>query len=155
IQDSNDGQFSECNTRGMRPDSQSETATATPKANVLAGVALPSRSAYSSSAAPHKPLNIRDKMAADVNRCTNVATLALSLRAARAFSVSGEVDGFLSESGAVWTVNTVVHVTIAALQIDEPMWILSREFVQDKPGGQRTRLTLIPLGALTLGDLAS
>jgi hypothetical protein len=33
------------------------------------------------------------------------------------------------------------------------MWILERELMQDRSGGQRTRLKLIPKGALVLGEI--
>lgn len=152
IEDSNEGQFSECTVRGLRPDDAAEKATATPTAQYTAIQHLPSRPTYTSTTAPFKPLLIKDKLATDATRCASVAKLALSLRARKAFSITGTVDGFISARGSVWTVNTVAMVTIAVLGISEPMWILSKTHTQDRTGGQRTQLTLLPLGALVLGD---
>lgn len=153
IEDSNEGQFSECNVRGLRPDDASETMTGTPVGTMTSLQFLPKRPPYTSTTAPYKPLLVKDKLATDADRCASVAKLALSLRARKAFSITGTVDGFLSKRGAVWTVNTVAMVTIAVLGISEPMWILQKVHTQDRQGGQRTQLTLIPLGALTLGDM--
>lgn len=153
IEDSNEGQFSQCDVRGLRPDDDAETATATPTGTLTSLEFMPKRPPYVSTVAPYKPLLVKDKLATDATRCLSMARLALSLRARRAFSITGTVDGFISAKGAVWTVNTVAMVTIAALGISEPMWILSKTHMQDRPGGQRTQLTLIPLGALVLGDL--
>lgn len=152
IEDSNEGQFSECSVRGLRPDDAAETATATPTAIFTASEFMPRRPPYTSTTAPHKPLRVKDKLATDATRCASVARLALSLRARKAFSITGTVDGFISAKGAVWTVNTVANVVIGVLGIREPMWILSKQMMQDRQGGQRTQLTLLPLGALVLGD---
>jgi prophage tail gpP-like protein len=155
VQDSNEDQFSDAEVRGNRGSKKGETATATPKGAFTSLELNAARPPYKSDVAPHKPLFLKDKGAADAERCRTMAQLALGLRARKAFSVTGVVDGFVSTTGSIWTVNTVAHVTLAADGLDEPMWILSREFMQDRKGGQRTQITLLPLGALILGDMPS
>jgi prophage tail gpP-like protein len=53
----------------------------------------------------------------------------------------------------VWQVDTVANVVCEAFGINEPMYVLERELSQDRNSGQRTRLKLIPLGALVLGEI--
>jgi prophage tail gpP-like protein len=59
----------------------------------------------------------------------------------------------VSATGAVWSIDTIARVYCEAFDIDEDMWILQRELMQDRSGGQRTRLKLIPKGALVLGEI--
>jgi prophage tail gpP-like protein len=155
IEDTNDEQFSECTVRGSRSDSAGSTATATPTTTVFAADLPAGERLYRSTAANYKPLFIKDKNSRDAVRCKAAATRALGLRAARAYVVRGAVDGFISSTGRVWTPNTMVHVTVEAEGLNEDMWLLGREFSQDRSGGQVTALELIPKGALVLGDLPS
>ena len=113
----------------------------------------PDHPAYSATAAPYKPLLITDKNARDAEACARVATLALGLRAANARSVTGSVDGFVSMTGRVYNVNTVAWVVVEADGIDEDMWVSEVVRTLDRNGGQKTRLTLLPLGALVLGEM--
>jgi prophage tail gpP-like protein len=53
----------------------------------------------------------------------------------------------------VWSVDTVVTVSIPSEGIQEPMWILEREFRMSDGDGSKTRLKLLPLGSLLLGDV--
>lgn len=64
----------------------------------------------------------------------------------------GEVDGFVSSTGRIWQVDTIARVVVAAYDLDEEMWVLERVLTQDVGQGQKTRLTLIPKGALVLGE---
>ncbi len=153
VEDSNNGQYSECTVRGVASDDAGTTESGTPTATVTAAEMNPGRPAYTSTGAAHKPLILKDKNARDRARCRSVAKLALGMRARSAFSITGEVDGFIAATGAVWAINTTVRVAIEVEDIDETMWILERTFLQDRDGGQRTRLKLLPLGALVLGDI--
>jgi hypothetical protein len=153
IHDSNDDQYSESQVRGVQQDKPDQDSTERPVARVKATDVLPARSAYSSFAASHKPKIGKDSNARDAARCRSVAKLELGLRAVNAFTVSGEVDGWISKTGRVWTVDTVANVYVEAEGIDEPMWVMERTLMQDPGGGQRCRLKLCPLGALILGEL--
>lgn len=153
IESTNDGQFSECVCRGCSPDVFGQKQSGRPKSTVPA-TAVGARAQYSSSAAPYKPRILTDKHSRDAERTASVAKLAMGLAAAKAFVVTGEVDGLVSRERRLWTVDTIAQVTIEAADINEPMWILEREWILDG-SGQRTRLKLIPKGALVLGDLPS
>jgi hypothetical protein len=152
VHDSNAGQFSECVVRGQRADT-GDPATARPVARVTEAELHPGRPSYTSFAAAYKPKIFKDKNARDRARALSVAKLELGLRAAQAFWVSGEVDGFLSSSGRIWQTDTLVHTFVELEELDEPMWVLERLLRQDDKGGQRTRLKLLPKGALVLGDV--
>jgi hypothetical protein len=153
LSDTNENQFSECRVRGNRNDKAGSTQTSPPDATVNAADLFPNRPAYKSFAAAYKPLIIKDKSTCSHERALSVAKLAMGKRAQNAFSVSGEVDGFVSVSGKVWTVGTIAEVRIEAIGFAEPMFILERTLMQDKNGGQRCRMRLIPLGTLVLGDV--
>lgn len=155
IADTNDNQFSECRVRGERSDKSGTTQTARPDATVKASELFPDRPPYRSVAAAHKPLILRDKNAGSIERCQSVAKLALGIRAKDAFVVEGEVDGFVSTTGRVWTPNTIANVRIDALNFSEPMFLLERVLTRTRDGGDKTQLKLIPRGALVLGDLPS
>lgn len=174
IDDSNEGQFSECVVRGVAGDSGGQTRSTQPIGRVVTAdpvVSLGSEAfaavprhledfgghTYRSvaSVAPYKPRFIRDKNARDKDRCINVAKLVLGMAASKAYVLTCEVDGMRSKDGKVWTVDTIATVVIEAFAINEPMWILERTLVIDRNGGQKTRLKLIPVGSLVLGDLPS
>lgn len=153
LDDTNEGQFSEARVRGQMPDRYHATRAARPTATFSAadlgdGTFL----SYKSSVAPFKPKIILDKNARDRDRCTSVAMLALGHPARKAFTVTGEVAGFSATTGSVWNVDTIATVQLDALGIKADMWILEREFKQDRRGGQTTRLVLIPKGFLVLGE---
>lgn len=156
IHDTNEGQFSEAVCRGERDDNNPDvTQTARPEATVKATDLNAKRPAYSAdpAAAGYKPYIMRDKNARDVKRCKNVATMALGLKAKEAFTIDGEVDGFRAKTGALWAVNTTVHTYIAEEDIDEKMWVAERTFTEDKNGGQKTKVKVLPLNALRLGEI--
>lgn len=154
IIDTNEGQFSECAVRGQKVDVSSQTATARPVAVVKSTDVNAARPPYSSDIAVYKPRIVIDKSARDNDRTKSVGKLALGLAAKDAFTVSGTVDGFVAQTGAIWSIDTAARVFIAG-RIDEDMWILSRTLMQDVNEGQRTQVTLIPKGALVFGDLPS
>jgi hypothetical protein len=151
VHETNEGQFSECTVRGQRLLDPDQAAAARPHA-VAASSVLPGRSAYRSPWAPYKPKFFKDKSAPGSPQAANVAHFELGMRAATAFGIEGEVDGWLSRSGAIWQVNTVARVFHERRGIDEAMWLSELTRHEDGDAGQRTRLHFIPLGALILGD---
>jgi len=153
IEDTNEGQFSECRVRGNPNDKAGTTQTSAPDVTVTAAELFPNRPAYKSTAASYKPLIIKDKNARDRDRALSVAKLAMGKRAQNAFVISGEVDGFVSTAGRVWTAGTIGNVRIDAVGFREPMFMLERHFSQSTSSGQRCRVRLIPVGALVLGDV--
>jgi len=106
---------------------------------------------YKSDFQPYKPKFSEDKMSRDVERCQTFAELMLGLRAPGGFKIACSVAGFQAASGAMWTPNTVVRVIIKKLDIDEDMWIFSRQFSATRASGQITSLVLLPLNSLILG----
>jgi hypothetical protein len=106
---------------------------------------------YKSDFQPYKPKFSEDKMSRDIERCQTFAELMLGLRAPGGFKISCSVAGFVAASGAMWTPNTVVRVIIKKLDIDEDMWIFSRQFSASRTSGQITSLVLLPLNSLILG----
>ena len=166
LRQSNEGLYSEVVVRGASVDGKGKTQTGQPMARVaVEGATRPTdapfakavsttvpagNSAYSSTTAPYKPRYVLDKDCRDDERCRNAATLIHGSRAAQAYWLQGTVDGLVSHTGRVWAPDTVARVYVAALDMDEEMWILDRSFeVDDK--GERTSLRLIEKGALTLG----
>lgn len=155
VTDTNDEQFSEYIVRGHRPSKRKTTRAAPPKGTTKPAELNTKRPQYRSEVAPHKPHNIFDKKARDAERCKNVAQFAMSLRAAEAFVVEGRVDGFVSKTGRIWTVDTLCDVFIEPADVNETLWILERTLTQTREGGQMTDLKLIQKGALVLGQLPS
>ena len=153
IEDTNENQFSECRVRGNPNDKAGTTQTSAPDVTVTSNFLFPNRPAYKSTAASYKPLIIKDKNARDRDRALSVAKLAMGKRAQNAFVISGEVDGFVSTTGRVWTAGTLGNVRIDAIGFREPMLMLERHFSQNPSSGQRCRVRLIPLHALVLGDV--
>jgi prophage tail gpP-like protein len=153
IVDTNDQQYSSCTVRGQGGDKRGQTRSARPEAIIQASNQFTNRVTYkSSTAAPFKPLILMDKRSRDAERCTNRAIRALGSRGKDAFSITVTVDGVISSTGVPWQVDTVARVIIEAIGLDEPMWILERTMMLSRDGGQSTRIKLIPLGALVLGD---
>ncbi len=152
VHETNDGQFSEVTVRGQRPVDPDQAQTARPHGSVKAVDVLPHLSAYHSTLAPYKPKFFKDKSAADPLRSANVAHFELGMRAAQAYYVEGEVDGWVSAGGAIWTPNTCGRVVVEPEDLDAVMWLSEVTRHQSSDGGQYTRLHWIPLGALILGD---
>jgi hypothetical protein len=158
IIDTNDGQFSSCECRGVRRDREGSTQSAEPKSTVLTTDLSTKFPPYVSSHAPHKPKYLLDKSAADVRRAKNTATLALGLPAKNAFIVRGTVDGMVSRTGRLWASDTIANVYIEApvvrgTGLNDTMYLLSKTFRQDRSGAQSTALDFIPRGALQLGEV--
>lgn len=156
--DTNDGQFSECECRGVRRDQENSTQSNEPKATVLTTDLSADFPPYVSDYAPFKPKYLLDKSAHDVKRAKNTATLALGLAAKNAFVIRGTVDGMVSRTGALYASDTIGNVYIEApivrgKSFSQPMYLLTKTFKQDRNGGQSTDLEFIPKGALQLGDV--
>lgn len=153
VHETNDGQFSECRVRGQSNDKPGATTTARPDATVQAADVVHKLAAYRATGATFKPLILTDKSCTSYERALSVAKLALGGRAKDAWVLTGEVDGLVSQTGRVWTVNTIATTRIDVLDFNEPLWVLERALTQDPNGGQKTALKLIPPGALILGDI--
>lgn len=156
IEDTNDDQFSSCTVSGLAPDKRGKTRTSKPQVEVVQTIDRGGlRTPYTSTVAPYKPLIIKDKSARDNEQCERVATLAMGLRASKSYSITGEVDGFVSSTGRVWSIDTLARVVVEADGVDETMYLVARTLMQSRDGGQRTRLRFIPRGSLVLGELPS
>lgn len=173
VTETNDGQYSEVVVVGEALDKKGQTRSNIPGVRMVVDnmaqyvpakapfQKLPytpltsGRHSYWSQAvtAVYKPIFHKDRSARDNERTKNVALIVMGSRGANSFQVRCSVDGLISETGKVWTINTMAHVRIGALGIDENMWIMERQIDVDRRGGQRTTLTLIPKGALVLGEI--
>lgn len=175
IFDTNDDQFSECVVRGETVDDAESTYAARPQARyilessktavdkftqpvpfskVKATTFPDDRFTYraSASVSPYKPKILRDKMGGDSESCLSVAKHVIGMRAAKAFKVTGEVDGWISDTGRIWSIDTIGRVVVAADEFDEEMWMLERVLLMDRDGSQRARLTWIPKDSLIIGN---
>lgn len=168
IDDTNEGQFSEVVVIGKEPDKAGQKSATAPTTGIaiegssrppgapfenVALTTIPAgRHTYrSEGGAAYKPKFRFDKKARDKKWALNMATIMHGARSSQAFQVHGTVDGFLSTTGCIWTSGTVVRVVIAEEEIDESMFVLANTKTAGEQG-QRTELTLIPLGSLVLGQ---
>jgi hypothetical protein len=168
IKDSNDGQFSEIVLVGKEADKRGQkSATAPTSGIIIADTTRPSgipfekvqlteipagRNTYvSTGGAAFKPKYRFDKKARDKTRALVMATVMHGARSQNAYQIQCTVDGMLSSTGAIWTAGTIARVIIDEEGIDDDMWILECTKSADIRG-QRTALTLIPKGALILGE---
>jgi len=167
ISDTNDGQFSEVVLLGEATDKAGQTRANRPVYRAQVGDAIDrngtpyqdasteklraGRHSYlSDEGAVYKPKIVVDKRTRDASMAKLVAGLAMGTRAANAYQLRCSVDGVRARTGAVWTVNTMVDVSIPILGINEPMFILERQISVSRTGGQVTSLTLIPKYSLVL-----
>jgi len=111
------------------------------------------RPLYTSTVAAYKPKIVKDKNSRDSARALSTAKLALTKGALSAYTVTVEVPSLVSQTGRVWAVDTIARIYSDAEGLDEEMWVLSRELMQTRQDGQSTKLTMIPKGALVLGDI--
>lgn len=164
-EESNEGQFSFYVAEGKASNNAGATSASKPIGGVVvpgleptsgpyADVTLeplrPGRHLYSSTAQPYKPRFWHDKKSRDKERCLSFARCMQAARGESGFSVRHAVDGFISRTGAIWTIDTVGRVVVADAEIDENMWLFETTKIQDRSGGQRTELVWIPLYALDL-----
>ena len=167
VVETNDGQFSHCVVSGASHHDRTRSQSTAPFGAVAWDNYAPPTTgfgeevtfeplpaalhAYRSQGAAYKPLFRRDKKAADADRCSNWAARLIGYRAASAWQLKAEVDGWVSAEGLVWSVDTIASVYLedfGGLRAD--LWIHEVERSLDSEGGQKTRLTLIPKGALVL-----
>jgi hypothetical protein len=152
IRDTNEGQFSECCVRGQSPENPDATTTSRPVGLVRSGDVNADRPPYRSEIAVYKPKVLKDKSARDLSRANSTAKLVLGMAARSAFVVAGSVDGWVSRTQRIWTVNTLARVVVEKDEIDETMFLLNRTLIQEPSGGQYVRLEFVPKGYVVLGD---
>lgn len=167
VHDSNDGLFSEIVVRGAAPDDDGPTVTALPIARVGSVTGTRPDGApygkvpiaplkytqhhYSSTAAAFKPKYVLDKECRDAKRCRDTARMIHGMHMKEAFWVTGSVDGFRAQTGAIWTPNTIAATFIESADLDERLWVMERTLEQTA-GTKRTHFKLLPRGALSLGE---
>jgi prophage tail gpP-like protein len=169
ITETNDGVFSEYVFRGVAKDAKGQKRATRPVHRLrVEGIPDPpveapfsdartttvpvGRHSYKSdSGAVFKPFYRLDKFARDLTQCETMCNRAHGRKSERSFTVEGEVDGLISTTGRVWSVDTTARVRIDQADIDETMWITEVTKTADRRGGQKTRLKLIPLNSLILG----
>ena len=112
-----------------------------------------SRHYYKSESQPFKPKYVDVKDCYSLERCATYAELMFGLKNIGGYRVQCSVDGFVSNTGYLWTPNTLTRFVVDYLGINENMWIFGRAFRCDASQGQTTSLTLMPVGALVLGKI--
>jgi prophage tail gpP-like protein len=168
IRDSNDGQYSDIVVRGVAPDKKNQKYTGRPHFEISSGAYVDLRSdgnhelyrgagsAVVTKAklyAPNfKPLYIQDDSTRDITYARNAALLAFGLRAPKAYQINGTVDGLVSATGRVWTIDTICNVAIPQISLNEDMWLMERTLRSNRSVGQQTDLRFIPKGFLTIGE---
>jgi hypothetical protein len=152
VRETNAGQFAQTEVIGMRHLAAGDSNVARPRALVKAEDVIPARCRYRSSAAPFKPFTYKDKSSRDANQAQNAALFELGMRAKDAYVVTGDVDGWISRTGRIWTAGTMGRVVVELEDLDDPMFLLERTLHLDAGQGQRASLAWIPKGALILGE---
>jgi len=115
----------------------------------------------------YKPKFIVDKGSQDVERCRNMAFMAMFLNTSKGFKFECSVDGIRSRSGAFWAVNSMCDVETDLFQVKRGIdpesgerlvdgsfsarMLIIEKTVTVNTDGQRTDLTLIPEFSLRLG----
>lgn len=150
--DSNEGQFTFCETSGASSDDSGSTQSHTPRARVHSREINSSRPPFrSTESVNYVPCFHRDTNCKDTNRAESISRLVLGLKAEGAYQLNGTVHGLVSSNGTPWTIDTLVRVYVPKLGLDEVMWISERTMRVDASGGQRTELTILPRNYVTLG----
>ncbi len=166
--ETNDNVFSEIVVRGASKDKKGQKSSSRPVHRLtVAGADRPADAAFTDvpsstipqarftyrsegGAAAFKPFYKSDKFCRDEEFTKTFAHRIMGRHAENAFTVEGTVDGLISATGRVWTIDTVCKVKIDTLDIDENMWILETVKSMDRDGAQKTKLKLIPLNSLIL-----
>lgn len=164
--DTNSGQFSHIVVRGEKADQPGATSAAPPIGGVRAFGYTPEagtpfadavyeelregRHSYASADHPYKPKFWLDKKGRDQERCLSFARSMAAARGKSGFEVDCTVDGLISKTGRVWTVDTVGRVVIAPLELDESMYLLETTKSGTRGGGQTTSMKWVPLYSLDL-----
>lgn len=169
LEEDNESTYSEVIVRGDTPDGAQQKTAGRPLARVLydtsytppdaalkdtPATTIPShRGSYRSTSQRYKPLIVTDKLASDAKAAVSRGKRILGRSAEKAWVFTCEVDGLISNTGRVWRVDTCVSVLCEDCAIDEPLWVLETTKTGDRQRGQRTKLKLIPLHSLILGDV--
>lgn len=169
LEEDNDPVYSEVIVRGDTPDGGGQKSTGRPLARVIYDnsytpsdaflkdtptTTIPAHTGtYTSTSQRYKPLIVTDKLSRDAKLAVSRAKRIHGRTSENAWVLTCEVDGLVSNTGRVWTVNTVVDVVCREFNISEPLWVLETTKTGDRQSGQRTKLKLIPLGSLVLGDV--
>lgn len=154
--DSNEGQFTYCETIGAASDDEGETRSNTPRARVNSrDINFDKPPFRITQTVNHCPLTHRDTSCRDNAQAERVSKLVLGLKAENAYQITGDVHGLVSRDGTPWTVDTLCRVYLPKLGIDDVMWISERTMKGNARNGQSTSLTLLPRGYVTLGDIPS
>jgi len=164
--DSNEGQFSHYVARGELADKPGATSASPPIAGVKTpGFVVPAgspfesitytelrdgRQNYRSEAHPYKPKFWLDKKARDQERCASMARSMAAVRGQSGFEVTGTVEGLISRSNRLWSIDTVGRVVVSERELDENMWLVETTRTATRQGGQTTKLKWIPLYSLDL-----
>jgi prophage tail gpP-like protein len=164
--DTNDGQFSHYVVVGKAPKGAKATSASPPVSGVIIPdytldadlpfgkdkfeALKPGRHLYRSRFSPYKPHMMRDDKCRDVDRCVSWARMVAMQRAASGFQVKCTVDGLVSKTKHIWTIDTVGRVVVNDIAIDERMWLLETTKHAKRQGGQHTELTWVPLNSLDL-----
>ncbi len=95
----------------------------------------------------YRLLYFRDKDARTQEQLDNATMRAIAERLKATLTYEVELRGFTDpESGATWSVDTVVNIADAICGVNEPMWIYNRTFSYAPGSGARTRLKCLRLG---------
>ena len=166
ITDTNDNSFSEVVVRGAAQDRKGQRSASRPIHRMsVEGLARPigapftdvqtstvpaGRHTYrSDSGAVFKPKYKLDKFSRDRKFCKTLCHRIHGRNSEAAYVIECEVDGLISSTGRIWTVDTVARVVIDHADIDEDMWVLETTKKMSR-NGQSTALKLIPLNSLIL-----
>lgn len=90
-----------------------------------------------------RPAFLHDEESKTYDQLVRFARREMSERTRKSFTAHYSIRGHRFDSGAVPTVDTMVHVYDEVVGIDEPLWILSRTLKRSRSGGTTTDLELI------------
>jgi prophage tail gpP-like protein len=99
----------------------------------------------------YRPMTIHDQSIRTLEDAKRRARRELALGRQRADVLTYEVAGH-SQNGVIWAVDTICSVVDEVAGIAGDYYITGREFSKDVGAGTRTNLTLMPKGAIVLGD---
>lgn len=102
-----------------------------------------------------RPLFVEDQNCTTKKQCENMAIALHGAKCRNGFVVKCEVGEAKSNTGYVWCSDLVVRVVVDELQFDQEMWILDRQVRVNDENEVIAELTLLPKGALVLGEVAA
>lgn len=95
----------------------------------------------------YRLLAVRDKRCKNQDQLDRLAVREVGERLKDLLVYEVEVQGHVSPSGAIWSVNTMVDVVDEECDIAEPLWIARRTLSFDSAGGAKTTMTCWRPGA--------